>query len=800
VQGRGDPTSCTVTNLGQEHHDEPGLAGHRPANLSVWSKKLLVTGAMEGATIQVRSIGPNARAVAKGNSSGGWDWLDLLPGITLQDDDRLVANQHLGSDTSPWTPNPAAYPVNPVPTNAADLGAVTLQTYPWECGQYIWITGAEPGSSVQVSIGAMNLGHADAPLGWAVFQLGGKLTAPGPVTIWQVTPIGPGPTTDLPVNPLPYPANQALPPPDFDGPVNGCEDIIKIRSVIDGSSVAIHLSTGELYTLGAPFDHGSVHLPKELVYDAMNPQTVTLAQTMPLCERKGLPGGPATVGPPDVEAPFVVGLCKGNSRITVGGLNPKAKVIGRVFLNGAEFQTFTVHGESVHTCEFEPPLDSGVVYATQEICHKGGPQSPDQPIDEHPVISQKPTMLAPLYSCQRSIRVKDVHVGAQVQAFAKSHVTNKVSAISARITFFAPVGDIDVAPVLKQGDEVWATADGCGSQQDSNHEQVQAHPAIAAPKIAEPVKNTDTNVRVVGLIPTASVFVYVSEKKEPISFRLAGFKKSADGQSDYVGVDKPLKTGWMVAAAQYYCEIITPLGPVVTVVKQEPLQPNIVSPAIGQKNVSLTPSFSWSDPGIGTERAADTFDITILHGAQTITAKTGITGTTFTPSGTTFNVGTTYNWTVLGRNTTGPSPQASASFTTVAPKPILPNYDQSMLLLKGSNFPPNATFTLRYRYEMTGTVMFGDLALTNDNRQGQVKGSWMSDSSGNINQLIDLTMTTDSYQFLVPEPNGSVTKFLLGPLKGETVHLQAEYTTPNAGTIQSNDLTFAWTKDFVLQN
>ncbi len=353
--------------------------------ISVWSEKLLVTGAMAGATILVRSIGPHTRDVAKGNSGGGRDWLDLLPGVTLQDNDLLVASQHLGADTSPSTPKPAAYPVNPVPTSTADLGAVTLQTYPWECGQYVWITGAEPGAAVRVTHGATDLGTADAPLGWASFKLTGKLTAPGPVTVRQVTPIGPGPTADLPVNPLPYPANQALPPPDFDGPLNGCEDMVKIRSVIDGSTVAINVSTGELYLLGAPFDHGTVNLPKPLVYDAITPQTLTLTQSMPLCERKGLPSGPAKVGPPDVEAPFVLGLCKGNPRITVGGLNPKAKVIGRVFLNGAEFQTFTVHGESVHTCEFDPPLDSGDVYATQEICGVVGPQSPTQPIDEHPV-------------------------------------------------------------------------------------------------------------------------------------------------------------------------------------------------------------------------------------------------------------------------------------------------------------------------------------------------------------------------------------------------------------------------------
>jgi hypothetical protein len=754
---------------------------------------------MAGATVMVRSIGPNPRDVAKKSSvGGGMDWLDLLPGVVLQGDDLLVAIQQLGADVSPWTPNSAAYPVNSVPTNSTELNAVTLQTYPWECGRYVWITGAESGVAVQVSIGATNLGTSEAPLGAAQFQLTGKLTAPGPVTVLQVTPIGPGPSSNISVVPLPFTRAQPLPPPDFDGPLNGCEDIVKIRSVYDGADVSIQLSTGETYTLGAPFDHGSVGLPKPLVWDSINPQTMTLKQTMPLCERSGLPSGPGSVGPPDVKAPFVVGLCKGNSRVTVGGLNSKAQVIVRIFLNGVEFQTFTVHGESIHTCELDPPLDSGDVYATQEICGQVGPQSATQTIDQHPPVTQQPKLLAPVYSCQRSIKVKDVHVGAQVQAFARSHLTNNVSAISARKIFLSPVDDLDVSPLLKQDNEVWVVADGCGTKLESNHERVKPHPAIDAPKIHEPVKNGDTTVRVEGLIPTAFVYVYVSEREE--NWRLAGFKKSASASVDYVTLDKPLKTGQFVAATQYYCEIMTPRGPIAIVVKQEPLQPNILSPPNGKKDVSLATTFSWSDPGVGTDRAADKFDVVILHGSQTVVANLGQTGTIFTPPANLFNVGTTYSWTVLGRNSTGPSPKAFASFTTLAPQPILSNYNQSTFLLKGSNFPPGGTFTLYYRYEMTGTVMFGDLALTNENRQGQVTWSWTADSGGNINQNIDLLSLTEKYKFLVPQPNGAVEKFLLGPLKGETVHLQAEYLTPNAGPIKSNDLSFPWTNELVLQS
>ena len=76
------------------------------------------------------------------------------------------------------------------------------------------------------------------------------------------------------------------------------------------------------------------------------------------------------------------------------------------------------------------------------------------------------------------------------------------------------MGDLCLSPVLRQDDTVWVVADGCGSKSDSNHEKVKAVPAIDAPKIGEPVKDTTTTVRVLGLVPTASVYVYVSEKKE----------------------------------------------------------------------------------------------------------------------------------------------------------------------------------------------------------------------------------------------------------------------------------------------
>ena len=56
-------------------------------------------------------------------------------------------------------------------------------------------------------------------------------------------------------------------------------------------------------------------------------------------------------------------------------------------------------------------------------------------------------------------------------------------------------------------------------------------------------------------------------------------------------------------------EIMTPRGPISTVVKLEPLQPQNLSPANGKRDVPLATTFGWSDPGIGTERAAVHLDV-----------------------------------------------------------------------------------------------------------------------------------------------------------------------------------------------
>ncbi|ORX18478.1 hypothetical protein AWC31_14340 [Mycolicibacterium wolinskyi] len=560
--------------------------------------------------------------------------------------------------------------------------------------------------------------------------------------------------------------------------------------------MALDLSTGQNYSVGADVANPTIVLPEPLHWDSQNPPAVTLTQTMPACERYGLPTT-ANVGPPEAGAPTVYGLCKGNPKITVAGLNDRGLVTVRVFLNGAEFRTFTTLGESVHSCDVEPPLDVGSVYAIQEICGQSSPQSAAVTINEHPAVTLTPRLIGPLYSCARSVKVADVHVGAEVRLFIRSVSTGWTNEVK-RQTFLASVGNIDVDPVLKQDDEVWVQAVGCGSAPESPHEKVKAHPPIDAPKFPEPVENESTSVLIEGAIPTADVYIYVALTRDAVAWELAGAKKSADGGIEHVALNRMLKTGQLVAAAQYFCEVDSGRGQPVEVVKQRPLPPKLLTPADGAKNVPTNTTFTWSDPGAQTERKADTFDIAVSQGSSQVAAATWLASTTYTIAAGKLTVGQSAHWSVQGRNSTGVGGQSHATFTTLAPKPILSDFDQDKLKLKGSNFPPSTVFKLKFQYVVEQDLFWTEVRISTDDRKGDVAGKWMSDAAGNFDATVDLYALTP---VLVCPINDSSTTggthnsaIIKGPVQGEKVILRAEYYTFGLGWISSDPLTFHWNK------
>ncbi len=755
---------------------------------SIWTKSLRVTGALPGATITVRSIGPSSRDVAKGSATGGADWLGLLPGVSIVPDDRLVVVQERAGSSSQWTPAGKAHLVTPVPTSAAKLQAVEIRSRLWECGEYIWIQGACPGATIEFSYGAATPETPNAPGGYARFRLTGKLSTGSMVSVRQITPIGaasPTNTTTMPVQPLPFPRSQTFPPPVLNGPLGACEKAVLVSGVFDGATVTVKRTAGPTETAGFDLDRLRFVLSTPLVKD----EFISGNQAMPDCQRDGTEGVALQVGPPEALQPGIGPLCVGTDAVTVSNLQSGAVV--HFDVNGTSYDLMPPPDETNYSFDIDPPLPAGTATVTQEIC--GLVSAPTVvSITAMPPIMTKPSLLTPLYACARSVTVKDVHPGAEVQVFAKT--PTGIGPISLPKVFLSTVDTVDVSPHLALDDFVWAVERGCGSGQDSDQQRVVPHLPIVPPEIPGPVESGATNVTVKGVIPTATVSIFLLEHD---AWKVIGYKAHADGQTTVVHLDRAVKTRDQLAATQAYCSLTTGRGPTVTVVKPRPLAPIITQPAAGATNApyqSLT--LSWSDPGVGTERAADTFDLELYDSAGMVVGAAGLTATSLAPTSQ-LKVGMHHTLKVIGRNSSGAGMWATRTFITTAPTPNLISFDQSSMMLTGGNFPPTVAVTLQVTHEIVGTIWIGDAPVMNDNRSKTLEG-YTSDGAGKFSQMVDLVALLDLYDFLVPHGPGYKIVNCRGPLKGENVLIKAWYYVPGKGNIESNVLKFAWTKDTIV--
>jgi hypothetical protein len=124
----------------------PILAGP----LTAWCPTVRVDGTLPGATVIVRSLGPNPRVVIKELATGGSDRLPLLPGLKLEPGDRLIVQQRLGSEDSEWTHDALALHVGPPPTDHSPLAPVTFRSRLFQCGAKLWVQGTVPGAQVVI--------------------------------------------------------------------------------------------------------------------------------------------------------------------------------------------------------------------------------------------------------------------------------------------------------------------------------------------------------------------------------------------------------------------------------------------------------------------------------------------------------------------------------------------------------------------------------------------------------------------------------------------------------------------------
>lgn len=750
--------------------------------VSELSTSLRIQGALPGATILVVSVGANPRDIAKDIASGGDDRILLLPGITLQNDDILIAVQELGGDKSPEPPKSLGLSVQNVPSIPSQLGHVGFLGHPYKCGEHLWITGAIPGTTVEVEFNGSIKGSVVALEDGARLTLSEGLPA-GTVTVWQSIPAGNGPSVFG--QPDDAVTSRQLPPPVIKQPVLGCQTAVLVSSVYDGATVTLQRGSGIVDVAG--FDRNALWFRLSKPLDEGD--SISVKQDLWIrCEQNGVFSPKVPVGKPqEVPAPVIIPpLCSGARFVRVANLTPGAFVF--IEVNGTKYRGMAPPNSAVYDFMVDP-LPVGAVTAIQELCSVPSPQSsPAVKIDPRAASIPAVKLLEPLYACGRVVFVEQVHPGAILQVWRSDSQTGQKAPISGFVAVYDTQAIIPVAPYLREKDKIWALQWACDDTPvESNAAEVLPHPNIEPPIIVEPVSSGTNSVVVDNAVPGASVEVYLSTQDGV--WGLAGTAFASPKSKTTVPLNTKLAIGNKLRVSQSLCELRTQPERVVTVIRPVPMLPILDKPSQGATGVDRKPTLSWHDPGAGQDGRADSYELEVKRGSTVIIALTTITGTSFQIA-TDLDYATNYTWQVRAKNTSGVSGFASSSFTVKPepppPPPVIESYDRNTFTLKGKQFLPS--HTVYVRLTVTGSVINAYGTVINDFRSTFPLLQFTSDSAGNLSAVIDPKNVLPA---LLIDDLGN---YVYGCAPGERLSFSAHDGRPN-----SSDITgILWSNTFTI--
>lgn len=698
--------------------------------VSELSTSLRVQGALPGATILVVSVGANPRDTAKGIASGGDDRISLLPGVTLQNNDILIALQELGGDKSPEPPKSLGLSVQDVPSIPNQLGHVGFLSHLYKCGEYLWITGAIPGTKVEVEFNGSIEGSTVALEDGARLKLSEGLPA-GTVTAWQSIPAGKGPSVFGEPDAV---ASRQLPSPTIKQPVLGCQTAVLVSNVCDGATVTLQRGSGIVDVAG--FDRNALWFKLSKPLDAGD--AISLKQNLWIkCEQNSVFSPKVPVEKPQgVPAPVIIPpLCSGARFVRVANLTPGAIVF--IEVNGIKYSGMAPPNSAVYDFMVDP-LPVGAVTAIQELCSVSSPQSsPAVKVDPRTASIPGVKLLEPLYACSRAVFVEGVHPGAILQVWRSDNQTGKKAPISGFVAVYDTQAIIPVTPYLREKDKIWVLQWACDDTPiKSNAVEVLPHPKIEPPKIVEPVYSGTNSVVVDNAVPGALVEVYLSTQDGV--WELAGTAFASPKSMTAVALNAKLAIGNKLRVSQSICELRTQPEKIVTVVRPVPASPILEKPPQGATGVDRKPALSWRDPNAGQDGRADSYELEVKRGSTVIVPSTPITGTSFQIA-TELNYGANYTWQVRAKNTSGVSGFASSSFTVKPepppPPPVIDSYDRNTFTLKGKNFLPS--HTVYVRLTVTGSVINAYGTVINDLRTTFPLLQFTSDSAGNLSAVIN---------------------------------------------------------------
>lgn len=510
--------------------------------LSECSSAVRVQGQLTGSTVTVYADG-----VMVAQAAATWSDQTFVIAGGLGAGQEVTATQTVGVDTS--IPSPESVVVQAQPPV---IGPVGFRSNFNECGECVWLEGLVPGAKVELRDGGTVLGSGESYDGNARFHLGTSLAVGMDIKAQQEACGNPGVDTDGPPVDHVLEKERRLPKPVVVAPLRECERRVTVSNVVHGAYVELMRSAGpnqvacfDLDTLwmgvNPPLALGEVVSARQELRGHCN---IKSADADPVMVQDNTPVPVAYAQPP---------LCDGATTVVVTGLVMGARVT--IFADGAELG----QAESPVDGSYDflvPPLTGGnTITATQELCGEWSLPGPGVLVDAAPASLPTPKVIEPLYDCGAAVRVSNLYIGARVYVWS----TMLGAPIGERTANDDEV-DVTVAPLLIEGDEIYAVQHGCGLvSSKSDAVVVQKLERLPRPEVLAPVHSCESSVKVVNTVHGARVDVYVNG-----IFRGS---ETTGGDDVVVGVGGQLEVGDQVTARQRLCEQISSFSSPVTVVE-----------------------------------------------------------------------------------------------------------------------------------------------------------------------------------------------------------------------------------------
>lgn len=754
--------------------------------LSELSTSITVEGLAAGATAVVSSVGPNRRDVARVDAAvGGRDDLPLLAGVALRGDDLLVVSETLGA-VNAKSPDGFELGVQAGPKSAGDVGLVGFVSHLYSCGEKVWVSGAIPGAQFEVDFDGATRGTAPSATGDGHVSFNAGMPKDTPVGVRQVAGGFSGSTLEV-VPDLPPVTNFTLPAATIPGPCKACAEEVLVTGIVEGALVELHFTNGR--TVGAVCDAKSMRL--DFSPGLLEGDEFVARQSMPRCKFKGQDSPSVTAVKTTLDPPAVTPPCAGSHALLLYNLERGAVV--HVKVGGQSYLGTPPPGATSYTFMFEAALAGGTAEVTQEMCHVvSGVRS--VPINKHEDVTKAVTIVGPLRACGRAVRVRDVHPGALVQAFATTPQGQTAPISDLLVVPFSQIADLPVAPYLREHDHVtvkqWACSD---TPTTSTAEPVQAHGPINSPETDKTPFSGHAYVTVKAVSGGLIEVELTPVGAKGGSWQQAGSAIALDDLNSWtiVYLNRQLQIGDQLRARVTMCDVCSDWSPAVTVVRPPALPPRLDQPALNASGVSLRPTFKWHDPGAGTDAAADSYTIEmtpVKPGATPQFSQAGVTATQWTPPGD-LTADTEYGWSVRAHNPAGDGGAGGSGFTTghpakpAPPPPVLDGYDRTTHKLTGRNFLPGHQLELRLNMG-NSSVKNNDGILISDTRQW-LDNTHRADPQGNLTVVIDPqdihVLGTLDLQDNLQEP--SLDTQLVGVNPGETMYFSASDSRPDPHSI-----------------